>query len=101
MKTPDLVAIGIPAGPCAETAKQILQEAHPEGTYLALLSHSGSRGTGAQVAQHYSRLAQELHPELPKELSHLAWLDLATQAGQEVLGGDGADEPPMPRRITN
>jgi tRNA-splicing ligase RtcB (3'-phosphate/5'-hydroxy nucleic acid ligase) len=53
------------------------------GTYLALLSHSGSRGTGAQVAQHYSRLARQLHPELPKELSHLAWLDLATEAGQK------------------
>jgi tRNA-splicing ligase RtcB len=53
------------------------------GTYLALLSHSGSRGTGAQVAQHYSRLARERHPELPKELAHLAWLDLSTDAGQE------------------
>ena len=55
----------------------------PRGTYLALLSHSGSRGTGAQVAQHYSRLARELHPELPPELSHLAWLELSTEAGQE------------------
>ena len=54
-----------------------------KGTYLALLSHSGSRGTGAQVAQHYSRLAQDLHPELPRELKHLAWLDLSTEAGQE------------------
>ena len=53
------------------------------GDYLALLSHSGSRGTGAQVAQHYSKLARELHPELPRELSHLAWLDLSTEAGQE------------------
>jgi tRNA-splicing ligase RtcB (3'-phosphate/5'-hydroxy nucleic acid ligase) len=55
----------------------------PPGTYLALLSHSGSRGTGAQVANHYSRLARALHPELPQELSHLAWLDLSTEAGQE------------------
>ena len=46
----------------------------PRGEYLALLSHSGSRGTGAQIAQHYSRLARGLHPELPQELSHLAWL---------------------------
>jgi tRNA-splicing ligase RtcB (3'-phosphate/5'-hydroxy nucleic acid ligase) len=53
------------------------------GEYLALLSHSGSRGTGAQIAQHYSRLARDLHPELPQELSHLAWLDLSTDAGQE------------------
>jgi len=55
----------------------------PRGEYLALLSHSGSRGAGAQVADHYSRLARDLHPELPKDLSHLAWLDLETEAGQE------------------
>jgi tRNA-splicing ligase RtcB len=53
------------------------------GRYLALLTHSGSRGAGAQVANHYSRLARELHSELPQELSHLAWLDLSTEAGQE------------------
>ncbi|MCB1053917.1 MAG: RtcB family protein [Acidobacteria bacterium] len=53
------------------------------GSYLALLSHSGSRGTGAAVASHYSRLAMDLHPELPKELKHLAWLDLASEAGDE------------------
>jgi tRNA-splicing ligase RtcB len=55
----------------------------PTGEYLALLSHSGSRGTGAQIAQHYSRLARKLRPELPKELSHLAWLDLSSAPGQE------------------
>jgi tRNA-splicing ligase RtcB len=55
----------------------------PEGQYVALLSHSGSRGTGAQIAQHYSRLAKEAHPELPHELSHLAWLDLSSHEGQE------------------
>ena len=53
------------------------------GPYVALLSHSGSRGAGAQVAQHYSRLARDLHPELPSQLAHLAWLDLGTEAGQE------------------
>jgi tRNA-splicing ligase RtcB len=53
------------------------------GKYLALLSHSGSRGTGAQVAQHYSCLARELHPELPRELAQLAWLDLSSEAGQQ------------------
>ena len=55
----------------------------PRGRYLALLSHSGSRGAGAQVANHYSRLARGLHPELPQELAHLAWLDLTAEAGQE------------------
>lgn len=53
------------------------------GTYLALLSHSGSRGAGNRVATHYSRIAAELHPELPKELIHLAWLDLDSHVGQE------------------
>jgi tRNA-splicing ligase RtcB len=52
------------------------------GRYVALLSHSGSRGTGAQVADHYSRLARQFHPGLPKELAHLAWLDLASEPGQ-------------------
>jgi tRNA-splicing ligase RtcB (3'-phosphate/5'-hydroxy nucleic acid ligase) len=55
----------------------------PTGEYLALLTHSGSRGAGAQVCQHYSRLAIERHPELPKELKHLAWLSLNEEAGQE------------------
>lgn len=55
----------------------------PAGVYLALLSHSGSRGTGANVCAHYSRLARDQHPELPKELSHLAWLDLDSAEGQE------------------
>lgn len=53
------------------------------GTYLALLSHSGSRGTGASVAAHYSRLAMERHPELPSRLRHLAWLGMDEEAGQE------------------
>jgi tRNA-splicing ligase RtcB (3'-phosphate/5'-hydroxy nucleic acid ligase) len=53
------------------------------GEYLALLSHSGSRGSGATVADFYSRLARDLHPELPDELSRLSWLSLDSQAGQE------------------
>ncbi len=53
------------------------------GVYLALLSHSGSRGTGAGVCEYYSRVAKESHLELPRELSTLAWLDLDTQAGAE------------------
>ena len=57
----------------------------PAGRYVALLSHSGSRGAGAQIAGHYSKLARELHPELPKELSYLAWLDLDHDAGREYL----------------
>jgi tRNA-splicing ligase RtcB len=54
-----------------------------KGRYLALLSHSGSRGAGAAVASHYSKLARKRHPELPDELKHLAWLELDNLLGQE------------------
>lgn len=53
------------------------------GVYVALLSHSGSRGTGAAVCDYYSKVAFATHKELPKELLRLAWLDLDSQAGQE------------------
>lgn len=53
------------------------------GKYLALLSHSGSRGTGANVASHYSKLAHAEHADLPRELMHLSWLDLDSEAGNE------------------
>ena len=53
------------------------------GEYVALLSHSGSRGTGAAVCDHYSKLAVSLHPELPQELKRLAWLSLDFEGGQE------------------
>jgi tRNA-splicing ligase RtcB len=55
----------------------------PPGAYVALLSHSGSRGTGAAVCEHYSRLAMAQHPNLAKEHKHLAWLSLESEAGQE------------------
>ena len=57
------------------------------GEYLAVLSHSGSRGTGASIASHYSKLAMNLHPELPKHLKHLAWLALDSSGG----GGEGQE----------
>ncbi len=55
----------------------------PEGEYVALLSHSGSRGTGAAVCDYYSKLAMEKHKDLPRELSRLSWLGLDTEEGQE------------------
>jgi len=64
------------------------------GRYLALFSHSGSRGFGQQVANFYTRLAMDLSA-LPKEARRLAWLDLDSEAGQEYwlamnLAGDYA-----------
>ena len=35
------------------------------------------------MAAHYSKLAKQRHPELPRELSHLAWLDMDQEEGQE------------------
>ncbi len=52
------------------------------GRYLALMSHSGSRGTGAQVCNHYSKLAQSECKGLAHELRHLAWLSLASHTGR-------------------
>ncbi len=53
------------------------------GSYAALLSHSGSRGTGAAVCSTYSAIARNRLPARFAEAAHLAWLDLDTQQGQE------------------
>ena len=53
------------------------------GSYVALLSHSGSRGTGAAVCDHYSKIAVNQFPDLPSELKRLAWLSLDSAEGQE------------------
>lgn len=65
-----------------------------QGQYLALLTHSGSRGFGATIAGHYTRLAKELC-KLPHEAANLAYLDMNSEAGQEYwiamnLAGDYA-----------
>lgn len=53
------------------------------GEYLALLSHSGSRGVGARIADRFSKLSMEKHPDLDKSVKHLAWLSLDSEDGQE------------------
>jgi tRNA-splicing ligase RtcB len=53
------------------------------GIYLALLSHSGSRGVGAKIADRYSKLAREKHPDLDASVKYLAWLSLDSEDGQE------------------
>ncbi|THF49874.1 RtcB family protein [Flavobacterium supellecticarium] len=64
------------------------------GEYFAVLSHSGSRGLGANIAKQYTYLATKQCP-LPKNVQQLAWLDLNTHDGQEYwmamnLAGDYA-----------
>ncbi len=66
----------------------------PIGNYVGLLSHSGSRGLGANIANHYTQIAMQ-KTVLPKEAKHLAWLNLDTQEGNEYwlamnLAGDYA-----------
>lgn len=52
------------------------------GRYLTMISHSGSRSLGNEIAKHYTQIAMETC-RLPQEAKHLAWLDLSTEAGQE------------------
>jgi tRNA-splicing ligase RtcB len=54
----------------------------PPGTYFAILSHSGSRGSGAEIARHYTHIAMD-KCNLPKGARSLAWLDLDTEEGIE------------------
>lgn len=66
----------------------------PAGNYLALLSHSGSRGFGGSIAAYYSEMAMK-KTKLPQEAKHLAWLDMNAEEGQEYwiamnLAGDYA-----------
>lgn len=51
------------------------------GCYLALLSHSGSRGFGASVAKHFTDIAMA-GCGLPKQCRHLAWLNLDSHDGR-------------------
>ena len=53
----------------------------PKGQFVAILSHSGSRGFGASIAKHFSKIAS-LKCKLPKEVQHLAWLDMKDEDGQ-------------------
>jgi tRNA-splicing ligase RtcB len=64
----------------------------PIGGVLATRNARPIRGAPEPLGQsrhwssgrdHYRRLARQLHPELlPRDLSHLAWLDLASEPGQ-------------------
>jgi tRNA-splicing ligase RtcB (3'-phosphate/5'-hydroxy nucleic acid ligase) len=64
------------------------------GKYLGLLSHSGSRALGANIANHYTKIAKQKR-RLPGEANNLAWLELTEQEGLEYwvamnLAGDYA-----------
>ncbi|HEV8286780.1 MAG TPA: RtcB family protein [Chitinophagaceae bacterium] len=64
------------------------------GKYIGLLSHSGSRGLGASIANHYTKIAKQKR-RLPGEAGNLAWLNLDEEEGIEYwlamnLAGDYA-----------
>ncbi|WP_207533161.1 RtcB family protein [Desertivirga arenae] len=64
------------------------------GKYSAILSHSGSRGLGANIAKHYTNIAMNTC-KLPRQAQQLAWLDMHSEAGEEYwrcmnLAGDYA-----------
>jgi tRNA-splicing ligase RtcB len=64
------------------------------GRYVGLLTHSGSRGLGANIAGHFTQLAKKMR-RLQGEAANLAWLNLDEDAGREYwmamnLAGDYA-----------
>lgn len=64
------------------------------GKYVGLLSHSGSRALGANIANHYTKIAISKR-RLPQDAKNLAWLDLNEEEGMEYwlamnLAGDYA-----------
>jgi tRNA-splicing ligase RtcB len=64
------------------------------GSYIGLLTHSGSRALGALIANHYTKLAISKR-RLPQEAKNLAWLDMNEEEGIEYwlamnLAGDYA-----------
>ena len=64
------------------------------GKYVGLLSHSGSRALGANIANHYTKIAISQR-RLPQEAKNLAWLNMDEEAGIEYwqamnLAGDYA-----------
>lgn len=64
------------------------------GKYVGLLSHSGSRALGANIANHYTKIAISKR-RLPQDAKNLAWLNLDEEEGMEYwlamnLAGDYA-----------
>jgi tRNA-splicing ligase RtcB len=58
-----------------------LPGAPPE--FAGLLSHSGSRGVGYAIANHYMRVAEQETKRIARVPRYYEWLDLESEAGQE------------------
>jgi tRNA-splicing ligase RtcB len=57
----------------------------PDREYLALMTHSGSRGTGKQTAEHYIQLADQQASQKYKFPKGYGWLTLDSELGQEYM----------------
>jgi tRNA-splicing ligase RtcB (3'-phosphate/5'-hydroxy nucleic acid ligase) len=75
-------AFTVPEDLGAEKAR-VIAPLEPGRSYLALLSHSGSRGVGNKIATRYSKIAEERRTGLEGEAKKLAWLELSSEEGQE------------------
>ncbi len=53
-----------------------------EGRYVGILSHSGSRGLGAAIAERFTTIAKT-RCRLPRVAGPFAWLELDSEAGRE------------------
>ncbi|MCA9981231.1 MAG: RtcB family protein, partial [Anaerolineales bacterium] len=64
-----------------------------QGQYIALVSHSGSRGVGYKIANHFSQLAEQVCHFLPDELRKLSYFRHDSELGQayEVAMGLAGD----------
>src|SRR5437762_169008 len=89
MKTRDLAKIGIPAGPCAEAAKQILQEAHAAKRSMAAVLHApGQIASSPTPFLHdpvYAGLAQRL---LDRAAAGEAFILRESDAPYQIWGED-------------
>lgn len=64
-----------------ETLQALIPGAPPE--FAGLLSHSGSRGVGYAIANHYMRVAEQETKRIARVPRYYEWLDLESEAGQE------------------
>lgn len=87
------------------TFLQNLEQFKPGDKFLALVSHSGSRGFGSKVCQYYSELARKVC-KLSRDLEKLSWLPIPGE-GEEYwnameLAGEyaSANHELIHRRIT-
>jgi tRNA-splicing ligase RtcB len=75
--------------------ERLSPESDLPATFTGLLTHSGSRGVGFAIANHYIRLAEQETARVAQVPKLYTWLDLDHEAGQEYwqameLAGDFA-----------